>query len=107
MSLGQAQVTSPIPCIIETVMGGLSGRSARALSPVIFFLCAAAPMAWPAPFFNVLVNFNGTDGAQPGYIYLVPGSDGNLYGTTTAGGNFGHGEVFKVTTSGVLTTLHS
>ena len=42
---------------------------------------------------------------------LVQGSDGNFYGTTTAGGDSnncsdGCGTVFKITPSGALTTLH-
>ena len=47
-----------------------------------------------------------TDGAQPGG--LVRGSDGNFYGTTTRGGAYGdYGTVFKITSAGALTTLHS
>jgi uncharacterized repeat protein (TIGR03803 family) len=42
---------------------------------------------------------------------LIEGSDGNIYGTTHAGGNNsctdGCGTVFKITLSGNLTTLHS
>jgi uncharacterized repeat protein (TIGR03803 family) len=42
---------------------------------------------------------------------LVQGSDGNIYGTTHAGGNNsctdGCGTVFKISLSGKLTTLHS
>jgi len=38
---------------------------------------------------------------------LVQGSDGNFYGTTTAGGTGGGGAVFKLTSTGALTTLHS
>jgi len=44
---------------------------------------------------------------------LLQGSDGNLYGTTSGGGNmganapYGGGTVFKLTHSGALTTLHA
>ncbi len=53
---------------------------------------------------------NCTDGANP-YAGLVQGSDGNFYGTTQKGGYYcspeGCGTVFRITTSGALTTLHS
>jgi uncharacterized repeat protein (TIGR03803 family) len=47
-----------------------------------------------------------TDGAEP-YAGLVEGSDGDLYGTTYAGGSYGEGTVFKVTRGGVETVLSS
>jgi uncharacterized repeat protein (TIGR03803 family) len=37
---------------------------------------------------------------------LVPGTDGNLYGTTSSGGTYG-GTVFRTTPDGVLTTLYT
>jgi uncharacterized repeat protein (TIGR03803 family) len=46
------------------------------------------------------------DGAYP-YAALVQSVDGNLYGTTQGGGAGNVGTVFKITTSGTLTTLHS
>lgn len=46
-----------------------------------------------------------TDGAGPD-AGLVLGQDGNFYGTTFGGGKFGAGTVFKITPSGVLTTLY-
>ncbi|MGA2369802.1 MAG: choice-of-anchor tandem repeat GloVer-containing protein, partial [Candidatus Korobacteraceae bacterium] len=46
------------------------------------------------------------DGANP-QAGLVQGSDGNLYGETLYGGPNGYGSVFKITTSGTLTTLFS
>ena len=67
---------------------------------------------------TTLYNFCGGDGANP-YAGLVQGSDGDFYGTTLAGGNFygttcgygcsleGFGTVFKITSGGRLTTLHS
>lgn len=59
-----------------------------------------------------LVSFFGTNGANPAGG-LVVGNDGQLYGTTAAGGetfytdNPGLGTVFRITTTGVLTTLAS
>ncbi len=38
---------------------------------------------------------------------LVQGSDGNFYGTTTGGGIYNAGTVFKISPAGVLTTLYS
>jgi len=35
------------------------------------------------------------------------GTDGNFYGTTSAGGANGDRTVFQITSSGGLTTLHS
>lgn len=45
------------------------------------------------------------DGAAP-LAGLVLGADGYLYGTTSAGGAAGFGTIFRVSTSGSLTTLH-
>jgi len=47
-----------------------------------------------------------TDGSLP-LAGLVQATDGSLYGTTSQGGAYGVGEVFKVIRSGTLTTLQS
>jgi uncharacterized repeat protein (TIGR03803 family) len=46
------------------------------------------------------------DGANP-EASLVQGIDGNFYGTTSSDDGGDSGTVFKITTNGVLTTLHS
>lgn len=46
-----------------------------------------------------------TDGTSP-YAGLVQGTDGNFYGTTLGGGTNHNGTVFKITSTGTLTTLH-
>lgn len=64
--------------------------------------------------YSFCVQSNCTDGALP-WGGVVMGSDGNLYGTASAGGTGvcsspagpGCGTVFKITTAGVLTTLHN
>lgn len=70
----------------------------------------------PTGAFTVLHHFtpltwNGAvwanpDGAAP-EAGLVQGSDGNLYGTATAGGSYGHGTVFQITPGGAWTTLYN
>ncbi len=52
--------------------------------------------------------YSCSDGFDP-YGALVRGPDDNLYGTTSSGGTGAHdaGTVFKITTSGTLTTLYS
>ncbi|MFZ1007121.1 MAG: choice-of-anchor tandem repeat GloVer-containing protein, partial [Candidatus Sulfotelmatobacter sp.] len=46
------------------------------------------------------------DGSSP-WAGLVQATNGDLYGTTTAGGANGGGTVFKITPSGAFTTLYS
>lgn len=66
-------------------------------------------MITTANVFRVIYSFCSTagcdDGITPGALVL--GDDGNLYGTTAAGGKNQSGTVFRITQKGVLTTLHS
>jgi uncharacterized repeat protein (TIGR03803 family) len=57
-------------------------------------------IAKDASVYNVLYNFKGyTDGATP-KSGLIEGSDGVLYGTTSAGGSGNGGTVFKINKDG-------
>lgn len=67
-------------------------------------LLAATALRSPAQTFTTLVFF--TDGSNV-ISTLVQGTDGNLYGTSNNGGTSGQGSVFRVTPSGILTTLYS
>jgi uncharacterized repeat protein (TIGR03803 family) len=65
-------------------------------------------MITPAGIETVLHSFAG--GAADGYSpvgALIQGSDGNFYGTTQEGGPNASGTVFKITSGGVETVLHS
>jgi uncharacterized repeat protein (TIGR03803 family) len=60
---------------------------------------------------KTLYTFSGSDGSSP-QAGLLQGSDGNLYGTTYSGGLYGDkfgnfGTVFKISTNGDFTSLHS
>ncbi len=70
-------------------------------------LCTAALAQ--AQTVTTIYNFadNGISGANPWYVTLVQGTNGNLYGTTYNGGANLQGTVFNVTTSGQLKNLHS
>ncbi|HXY08041.1 MAG TPA: choice-of-anchor tandem repeat GloVer-containing protein [Terriglobales bacterium] len=75
---------------------------------LVCVFCVAGRMASPAQTFQTLANFNGANGYAPQTeMYLVQGLDGNLYGTTVGGGQYGQGIVFKITSTGNLTPLYS
>jgi uncharacterized repeat protein (TIGR03803 family) len=80
----------------------------------ICLVYAVLPVPVLAQTVRTLVDFNGTNGDLP--ISVVQGLDGNLYGTTEAGGtnNFcdfggfvGCGTVFSVSPTGTLTTIYN
>jgi uncharacterized repeat protein (TIGR03803 family) len=75
--------------------------------------CGTVFRIGPSGAYTILYSFAGspTDGRWPG-AGLVQGSDSNFYGTTFAGGmstncSDGCGTVFRVSPSGVYTTLYS
>jgi uncharacterized repeat protein (TIGR03803 family) len=71
------------------------------LSCVLF---ATTVVASSAQVFKTLVNFDGVTNGYPGFVSLVQGTDGNLYGTTDGGRD---GSIFRMTPGGILTTTHS
>jgi uncharacterized repeat protein (TIGR03803 family) len=73
---------------------------------LVFVFCAAAAIVAPAQTLTTLASFDNKNGNEP-LGSLVQGTDGNFYGTTTNGGAYGSGTVFKMTPSGTLTTLYS
>jgi uncharacterized repeat protein (TIGR03803 family) len=77
---------------VTTFAGGLYGRGS------VFKMT-------PAGVESILYSFgvSTTDGASP--KCLLQGVDGNLYGTTYSGGNFGSGTFLESTPTGTLTML--
>ena len=76
------------------------------------YSCGSVFKITPNGTLTTLHSFNGADGSGPPVGSLIQASDGNFYGTTSAGGTSssclgGCGTFFKITPSGTLTTLHS
>lgn len=60
--------------------------------------CKTALCPWTE---TVLHRFSGgSDGGAPGFGDLIFDQAGNIYGTTSAGGAYGYGTIFKLTPSG-------
>jgi uncharacterized repeat protein (TIGR03803 family) len=77
-----------------------------------FVFSGVGAITSPAQIFTSLLSFNGADGAFPANG-LLQGFGGNLNGTASSGGAYDPsavccgGTVFKITSGGTLTTLHS
>ena len=85
--------------LLGTASAGGDGLFGNGHGVVFSFNIASGKM-------TVLHTFKGSDGAAPAGS-LLRDSSGNLYGTTMLGGAANHGTVFKLDTSGTLTTLYS
>ena len=87
-----------------TKLGGANNQG------TVFKMTPAGKVTTLYSFCSVIQSGVCLDGAQPIYA-LVQGSDGNLYGTTSIGGNDGvndgYGTIFKITQGGTLTTLYN
>jgi uncharacterized repeat protein (TIGR03803 family) len=84
-----------------------SGRPACFKFFFALFCVTALAITAVAQNYSPLVSFTGANGANPAYESLTLGTDGKLYGTTSAGGAHGFGTVFQMTTNGTLTSLYS
>lgn len=60
----------------------------------------------PTGTYSVIYNFDGTAHGKTPRGGLTLSTDGNFYGTTSVGGINNYGNIFKITSAGVLTVLH-
>jgi len=73
---------------------------------IVLAVLSLTPAAWAKPQFKVLASI-------PGGLYggLTLGPNGNLYGTTSGGGDYGYGSIFEMTRNAKgewsVITLHS
>ena len=104
-----ADSASPVAELVEIDDGSLYGTSNGRLSSTVppqslthgtIFRVDPATGA-----FTTRYRFSGPDGSTP-VAPLIQGTDGLIYGTTSAGGAYGFGTVFSLDSAGTLTTLH-
>jgi uncharacterized repeat protein (TIGR03803 family) len=88
---------------MSSELGGTGGTCAGAGCGTVFNI---TPTGTPTVVFEVGAG-GGPFGIPGAYSGETLGTDGNFYGTLYQGGTSGKGEVYKVTTGGVLTSLHS
>jgi uncharacterized repeat protein (TIGR03803 family) len=61
----------------------------------------------PAGTLSTLHDFTDVDGGSPESGLLVQTTNGSFFGTTSTGGVYGDGTIFKITLGGALTTIHN
>jgi uncharacterized repeat protein (TIGR03803 family) len=79
----------------------------KRMACIVLLFCAAT-ISVPAQL-TTLASFDKADGRDPGFpgTPFVQGTNGNLYGTTVAGGANDEGTVFEITPAGKIITLYS
>ena len=107
-----ADGASPLAGLVQGTDGNFYGTTIAGGSPgngCGYGSCGTVFKITPAGTLTTLHRFcpqpNCTDGANPSS--LMQASDGNFYGTTSGGGTYHYGTIFKITPAGTLTTLHS
>jgi len=82
---------------------GVSTNGGEFSNGAVFVLFRTGNNVWTT---RTVHSFSGIDGRNP-RAGVIRGHDGNYYGTTSFGGAHNLGTVFRMTASGVVTTLHS
>jgi uncharacterized repeat protein (TIGR03803 family) len=68
---------------------------------------AVLPITVPGTSRGILHVFNADSNSYNPYAGVVQAADGNFYGTSLNGGSQGYGAVFKLSSAGALSVLHS
>jgi len=109
-----ADGTSPVSGLVQASGDNFYGTASAGGNDVCDSLagCGTVFEISPNGTFRKLYGFSGSDGAMP-TVALLLARDGSFYGTTFFGGSYdcdgtyGCGTVFKMSTRGRLTTLHT
>jgi len=96
---------SPAAGLVQATNGDFYGTTQGGGAGCLPYSCGTVFKITPGGTLTTLYSF-GTDGVSP-LAGLVQATNGDFYGTTSAGGANGGGTVFRITPSGTLTTLYS
>jgi uncharacterized repeat protein (TIGR03803 family) len=97
---------TPLAALVKGRDGNFYGTTSRGGTNRYGTIFKITPGGTLTTLHNFGQDFNDTDGAVP-QAPLVLGTDGNFYGTATNGGSDDGGTIFKITSGGTFTLLHS
>ena len=95
----------PEGALVQATDGNFYGATVQGGVNCPPYGCGTIFKITPSGTLTTLHSFDGTDGTYPNG--LIQATNGNFYGTTSAGGANGRGTVFEITPGGTQTTLHS
>jgi uncharacterized repeat protein (TIGR03803 family) len=78
-----------------TRINAMVRKSSLAFAILLMYLLLAVPIPAHAQSYRVIYRFRNTDGAFP-YGGLAIDTNGSLYGTTSQGGAYGSGTIFRI-----------
>jgi uncharacterized repeat protein (TIGR03803 family) len=108
---GAADGANPLTGVIQGSDGNFYGTTSSGGDPSCAGGCGTVYKLTPAGVESTLCGFTagafGGGPQSPDPSSLLLGSDGNFYGTTFNGGEFGNGSAFRVTPAGVVSLLYS
>jgi uncharacterized repeat protein (TIGR03803 family) len=106
MSLGCPDGAHPYAGVMQATDGNLYGTTSSGgadKAGTVFQITIDGALT---TLYNFCTLSDCADGSKP-LGTLVQGTDGNFYGTTSVGGVYQDGTVFRISAGGALTTLHS
>jgi uncharacterized repeat protein (TIGR03803 family) len=101
-----ADGSNPYAGLVQGFDGNLYGTTIYGGAHGSGNVIRVTPSGEVTSLYDFCAQSNCPDGQYP-VSTLVMGPDGEFYGTTQNGGTYNYGSVFKISTHGTLTTLHS